>query len=433
MEGATYLLRRAVCGNVTAFDDDQPTPPTRMKLLFVHERFGAHGGAEANIAVVAAEFKRRGHAIALLHGDGTGKQEQEWRDLFPLRHKLPGNDDTDAALRIGDALQSVDPDLIYVHRLNGLELTEALVASGRPVVRMVHDHDLYCMRSYRYNVFSRRICDRALSPYCIFPCGGSVARNRDGGFPLKLVSYEAKRRELELHRRFAKLIVATRYMREQLAINGIAAERVEIHAPVPANPDLPLRSSFDERNRLVFAGQLIRGKGVDVLLETLALVEQPFECEILGDGSHREYCEELCRKLGLADRVRFHGFVPQEKILDFYSHCSVAVMSSLWPEPFGAVGLEAMRHGLPVIAFDAGGIREWLMDGWNGFLVPWMDRRRFAARVDELLRDKALARKLGERGRYWVRVHYGFSEYVDGLERLFTRVAADSTSCLASA
>jgi glycosyltransferase involved in cell wall biosynthesis len=427
MEGATYLLAR---GASVTFDsvahDHHPNPDLRMKLLFVHERFGAHGGAEANIAVTAAEFKRRGHAVALLHGEGTGKQEQEWRELFSNRHSLPDNDEEDATARVADAVHAIDPDVIYVHRLNGLELTEALVASGRPVVRMVHDHDLYCMRSYRYNVFSRRICDRALSPYCIFPCGATVARNRDGGFPLKFVSYEAKRRELDLHRRFAKLIVATRYMREQLALNGIAAERVEIHAPVPANPASPLHSTFDDRNRLVFAGQIIRGKGVDVLLEALALVQEPFECEILGDGSHREACEQLSRKLGLADRVRFHGFVPQEKILEFYSASSAALMSSVWPEPFGATGLEAMRHGLPVVAFDAGGIREWLMDGWNGFLVPWMDRRRFAGRVDELLRDKALARKLGERGRYWVRVHYGFSEYIDGLERLFTRVAADA-------
>lgn len=433
MEGATYLSPDLACGNFAASDEKPFFPGRRMKLLFVHERFGAHGGAEANIAVTAAEFKRRGHAVALLHGDGTGRQEQEWREIFPLRERLPAGNDPETRARVAALVHDIDPDAIYVHRLNGLEITEALVASGRPVVRMVHDHDLYCMRSYRYNVFSRRICDRALSPYCIFPCGASVARNRDGGFPLKFVSYEAKRRELDLHRRFARLIVATRYMREQLALNGIAPERIDIHAPVPANPDSPLRSTFDERNRLVFAGQIVRGKGVDVLLEALALVREPFECEILGDGSQREACELLARKLGLGNRVRFHGFVPQPRIVEFYAHCSVAVMSSVWPEPFGATGLEAMHHGLPVVAFDVGGIREWLMDGWNGFLVPWMDCRRFAERLDELLRDKSLARKLGERGRYWVRVHYGFSDYIDGLERLFTRVIADSASCLASA
>lgn len=403
-----------------------------MRLLWVHERFGAWGGAEANIQVTAAEFKRRGHEVGALHGAAPAHQDGGWNDVFSHRAELPAAGDPSAAAAVQSAVTTFNPDLIFVHRLTGLELLGALVATGRPLVRMVHDHDLYCMRSYKYHYFSRKICDRALSPYCIFPCGAAVTRNRDGGFPLKYVSYEEKRRELELHRHFSKLIVATRYMREQLAANGIAAERIEIHAPVPAAPESPLQSSFAPRNRIVFAGQIIRGKGVDVLLEALAQVRLPFECEILGDGSHRAHCEELSTRLNLTDRVRFHGFVPQEKIQEFYRDASVAVMSSVWPEPFGATGLEAMRHGLPVVAFDAGGISEWLMDGWNGYLVPWMDRAHFAGRVEALLRDKARARKFGERGRYWVRVHYGFSEYVDGLERLFHRITADSP-CLASA
>ena len=399
-----------------------------MRQLWVHERLGAWGGAEANIHVTAAELQRRGHTVGLLHGAPTGRQEDTWRALFAERFELPDAEAPDAASAVCDAVERFAPDIIYVHRLNGLELLSGLVASGRPVVRMVHDHDLYCMRSYKYHYFSRQICDRALSPYCVFPCGGIVAKNPGGAFPLKLVSYEAKRRELELHRKFARLIVATRFMREQLAANGISAERIEIHAPVPAAPESKLQSTFDARNRLVYAGQLVRGKGVDILLEALAQVQEPFECEILGDGSHRKACERLCARLGLQDRVRFHGFVPQDRILEFYSHASVAVMSSVWPEPFGATGLEAMRHGLPVVAFDAGGIGEWLMEGWNGYLVPWMDRAKFAARVEQLLRDKALARKLGERGRYWVRVHYGFSDYVDGLERLFARLAPRAAS-----
>jgi glycosyltransferase involved in cell wall biosynthesis len=98
-------------------------------------------------------------------------------------------------------------------------------------------------------------------------------------------------------------------------------------------------------------------------------------------------------------------------------------MSSLWPEPFGAAGLEAMRHGLPVVAFDAGGIREWLLDGINGFLIPWMDRRAFAEKLDALLLDKALARNLGEAGRQLADERYNFDAYLDGLECLFARAA----------
>ena len=116
--------------------------------------------------------------------------------------------------------------------------------------------------------------------------------------------------------------------------------------------------------------------------------------------------------------------MPQSRIAAYYRDATLAVMSSLWPEPFGATGLEAMRCGLPVVAFDAGGIREWLLDGVNGFLVPWRDRAAFGARVDALLRDKALARRLGENGRQLANERFNFAAYIDGLENLFTQVAA---------
>jgi glycosyltransferase involved in cell wall biosynthesis len=102
----------------------------------------------------------------------------------------------------------------------------------------------------------------------------------------------------------------------------------------------------------------------------------------------------------------------------------------VWPEPFGATGLEAMRCGLPVVAFDAGGIREWLIDSWNGFLVPWMDRDRYATAIEELLRDKSLAQKMGEHGRQWVGERFGFPKYISGLEDLFARVVASAKPTL---
>jgi glycosyltransferase involved in cell wall biosynthesis len=299
---------------------------------------------------------------------------------------------------------------------------------------MVHDHSLYCLRSYKYNPLTRTVCTRAASPYCIFPCGGVVARNRDGGLPFSWVSYSAKQRELAINRRFQRLIVATEFMKDELLRNRFADAQIEVHAPVPEPAAETFECSFSPRNRIVYAGQIVRGKGVDVLLESLARVQTPFECVILGDGSHRAKCEVLNRKLGLTDRVKFLGFVSRSQIIDYYRDASIALMSSVWPEPFGAVGLEALRCGLPVVAFDAGGIREWLVDGSNGILVPWMDRDRYAAAIDCLLRDKTLAHQMGERGRKHVAERFGFSNYISGLEDLFervrSRVARPTTSLL---
>jgi len=389
-----------------------------MKILFVHENFGAFGGAEANVLATATELKARGHTVGILHGPHTGKGEAGWLDTF--QHRFASGYGSEATTPRA-VCEMFEPDVIYVHKLANLEVLEQLLDTNVPTVRMVHDHDLYCMRSYKYNYFTREICERALSPYCIFPCGAIVARNHDGPFPLKWVGYADKRRELELNRRFDRLIVATQFMKAELLRNKFDGEKIAMHAPVPPRGDSSWSSSFSDGNYIVFAGQIIRGKGVDVLLESLAMVKAPFKCFIFGDGDHRAACEKLSRKLGLDDRVIFKGFVSQAEIAIHYRECSVVTVSSVWPEPFGAVGLEAMRFGLPVVAFDAGGIREWLTSGYNGFLVPWMDRAAFAARVDELLGSKALARQMGECGRQLVADHYGFPEYVNGLEALFAR------------
>ncbi len=393
-----------------------------MKILYVHERFGALAGAEANAHITASELGIRGHTLGILHGPATGKSEAGWQATFPHRFALQCNNNANCTRA---ALREFQPDVIYVHKMADLEVIETLIESGVPVVRMVHDHDIYCMRSYKYDYFSREICTRGVGPHCVFSCLASVARNRDDGFPLKWVSYSDKKREVALNRRFHRMVVVTTYMRDELLNNGFDPERIEIHAPVPRMGDPNLRSSFSERNLIMYAGQIIRGKGVDVLLESLALLDVKFECVILGDGNHREYCEKLSRKLGLADRVTFKGFVPQEELKNYYRECSAVALSSLWPEPIATIGLEVMRYALPVVAFDAGGIKDWLRDGQNGFLVPWMDRQKYAAQLKRLLTNKPLARQMGDNGLQFVSERYDFNGYIRDLETMFSNLIAE--------
>jgi glycosyltransferase involved in cell wall biosynthesis len=390
-----------------------------MRLLYVHERIGAQGGAEVNILLTARELARRGHSVALAHG-GDGSADDEWSNVFGERIPMGNPARVDA---LHQALAQFQPDVVFLNKFSDPDVLQTLEKCRRPVIRAVHDHDLYCMRSYKYHYFSRRICKRSASPYCVFPCGASLGRATGAGFPLRWISYRAKLREIEINKKFYRMLVASGYMRDELLRNGFSLDQIEIHPPVPHPTEVPEIPSFSGRNLIVYAGQIIRGKGVDVLLESLARVTSPFECMILGDGSHRATCERLSRSLGLDDRVLFKGHVPQSRIVEYYRDASLAVMSSVWPEPFGATGMEAMRCGLPVVAFDAGGIREWLLDGVNGFLVPWMDRDVFAQKVDTLLFDKVLARRLGQSGRDMVAERFNFEAYIDRLEVLFARAA----------
>jgi len=406
-----------------------PNPNPAMRILFVHERLGALAGAESNILAVGAELRRRGHGVGLVHGAATGFAEAAWREIFEPRFAIGG---AGSAMAVRAAVAAHEPDVVFLHRMTDLSVIEALSSGAPPVARMVHDHDMYCMRGYKYRYFSRQICTRGASPYCVFPCGAVIGRGPGGLRPFKWVGYAAKIREISLNRRFARLIVASSYMRDELLRNGFDPKRIETHAPVPRGLPDAAPGAPSGGNLIVYSGQIVRGKGVDVLLEALARVRIPFECEILGDGRQRAACEAMALRLGLGGRVQFRGFVSQAEVMNTYRRATLAVMSSVWPEPFGAAGIEAMRSGLPVVAFDAGGIREWLIDGENGFLVPWMDRDRFAQRVETLLLDKPLARRLGESGRRWADERFSFEGYINGLEGLLARVAAGSPAPVTS-
>jgi glycosyltransferase involved in cell wall biosynthesis len=386
-----------------------------MNILLAHQHLGAWGGAEANLLITAEELQKRGHQLGLLYCKETGRSEAAYREVFADLFCLPSGGHAE---HIEAVIEDFKPDVIYLHNLPGIEAVQALLDSGVPVVRMVHDHALYCLRTYKYNYFTRHICTRPASGYCVFPCLASVARNPEGPLPVRWAGYQDKMRELELNRQCQAHIVYSEYCRQELIRNGFKPENIHIHVPIRCWENGPV-SSFGPQNRILFAGQIIRGKGVDVLLRALAKVKVPFECVILGEGNHRAYCERLSRKLGLTDRVQFKGYVAPEQMRAYYLEASLFVMSSVWPEPFGMAGPEAMRYGLPVVAFDAGGIREWLLDGENGRLIAWMHTDQFARSIEDLLQHKELARQMGLRGRERVMREYDSRRQVSRLESLF--------------
>jgi len=394
-----------------------------MKLLFVHQNLGAFAGAEANILITATELRARGHELGLAYATTTGKGEQKWKDVFSDCFPIA---EFQAAETTAAILKEFQPDLIYLHTFPEVEAVEALVASSIPVVRMVHDHSLYCLRSYKYNPLTRTVCTRAASLYCIFPCLAPLARNRGEGRPFKLSSYFNLRRQLDASKHCQRLIVYSDYSRDELVRNGFDGSRIHVHVPIECWGTKGLVTNFSGNNRILFAGQIIRGKGVDILLKSLAKVRTPFECIVAGDGNHRAYCERLSKQLGLQDKVRFVGYLPPEELKKQYTQASVFAVSSVWPEPFGMVGPEAMRYGLPVVAFDAGGISEWLMNGENGILVPWMDTAGYARALETLLEDKEKAREMGKRGLEHVNRIYDARKQVGTLEKIFLEVASNA-------
>jgi glycosyltransferase involved in cell wall biosynthesis len=112
----------------------------------------------------------------------------------------------------------------------------------------------------------------------------------------------------------------------------------------------------------------------------------------------------------------------------FYARARLVVVPSMIPESFGLVGIEAMACARPVVAFDSGGIRDWLPDGDVGFLVPRGDLRTLAARIDLLLADDTLVEAMGAAAQRRVELLYRPHAHLAGLVGLYEAVVAERSA-----
>ena len=149
-----------------------------------------------------------------------------------------------------------------------------------------------------------------------------------------------------------------------------------------------------------FAGRLIPGKGVDILLRACAELRTPasWRLDVAGDGPLRGSFETLADVLGIAHRVRFLGWV--DNMPSFWTGCRIAVVPSYeWVESFGLVAIEAMASGLPVVASRRGGLAEVVADGVTGRLFEAGDSHQLAVALEAYLENQRLREQHGDAGR----------------------------------
>jgi len=229
----------------------------------------------------------------------------------------------------------------------------------------------------------------------------------------------------ELFSQYAAIVVASRYMRDEIEQHGVSRERIDV---------LPLFSTVKddratyggEENTVLFAGRMTSLKGGHVLISAAArasrLLRRPVRLVMAGDGPQKEVWRNLAFSLGV--QAELTGWVNLDDRTRVYSRGLLVAVPSLWPEPFGLAGLDAAALGRPAIAFDVGGIREWLTDGSNGRLVdPRSGEQGFAQAIASLLDAPAERERMG-REAWEVSRRLTVATHVDRLEAVLRDAAS---------
>ncbi|MCI0398593.1 MAG: glycosyltransferase family 4 protein [Chloroflexi bacterium] len=389
-----------------------------MKILHLTELFAPVGGAEQYLLNLLPLLEGAGHENVVVYWEHHPRTAPDDNRTV---HYVPVEEPPARQQHIRAIIGQEQPALIYLHSTDRPALIAA-IAPLAPTVAYVHDFDPLCPGLAKYYRRGKRICTR---PYGL-GCAAMIYLRRCASARHPISVYrimQNTRQHLAIHQELSGLLVASNYMRELLIQNGLAAGRITVLPHFTQLPDAAqLVAPAGDCPRLLFVGRLEEEKGLPYLLHALACISRPYRLLVAGDGSRRAAYEALAQELGVAGQVDFLGWQSQAELAQAYQRATCLVFPSVWPEPFGMVGIDAFGYGRPVVAFNVGGVSDWLRDGWNGYLAPPQDVDQLAGRIEALLAQPALAREMGANGRRTAEECYTPGQHLEKLLAVFTDV-----------
>lgn len=233
----------------------------------------------------------------------------------------------------------------------------------------------------------------------------------------------AKMCALEM-RKVSRMVVASNFMRQTLKTHGVLDSKITVlpyFIPWNHNP----WSEPGQRKGVLFVGRIVQAKGVFVLLRVLSRLPD-VTLDIVGDGPDRKAVEQSIKEMDLEERVVCHGWVSDEDTLrGFYTRNDVAIVPSIWPEPFAIVGLEAGMCRRPSVAFDVGGISDWLQHGRTGYLVEEGNSEELERTLNRILSDRKKLREMGEAAAEHVGATFSVETHMEQLQQIFDALASE--------
>jgi glycosyltransferase involved in cell wall biosynthesis len=339
-----------------------------VRILVATQHRGVVGGVETYLRALLPALRDAGHDVSLLTEDGEG--------IGSIAQRCPEIEAWDAkAFKIDDLCASLAewrPDVVFSNGLADPSL-EARLADRFPTVMYAHNYHGTCVSATKchsrrgYRPCRRRLSAACLTVYLPFGCGG-----RDPFTAMRL--YRVQRRRRAVLPKYRAVVTASRHMADEYLAHGVPKERIHViplfSTDAVQDPTPPAKRSRTDRVLLI--GRLIPLKGIEMATPAVAIAAErlgrSLTLVVAGDGPGRTTIEHDAERFGVSTDIL--GWIDSSRRETEMRRADVLLMPSLWPEPFGLVGIEAGCVGLPTVAFGGGGVSDWLKSGSNGEAAP---------------------------------------------------------------
>lgn len=363
--------------------------------------------------------------LTMMHGGG------ETRHLAWARELRAAGDDVTVitgAPMAAAARYAVEPGTIVIRSPYTRDLVYRLQGRrgfGRFGAGLLHaDEEWFCRAAWR------RIAAARERPDVVhFHALGQAARLKRASIPTVVNLPGEPHRRYFADLRLADAVVADGWAARHLpSLLGCRVDNVpkgvDTDRFTPDGPDLRASMRLDEACVALVVSRLVPIKNVGLAIDAVARVaaaHPALRLVVVGDGPQRPMLEARARTLGIADRLLFAGAVPHADVPAWYRTADFFVLPSAFDNSPN-VALEAMASGLPVIATDVGGLREYVADGINGYLVPADDQRILGERIADCAADAARVRRIGAHNRDEAVRRYSWAESARALRAVYARV-----------
>jgi len=400
-----------------------------VKILYVND-FEVRGGAEVFVHQLASYMESKGHEVYFAFGDTKGgdrlfKIDRIKGKLIRERTVYWNVNDPLVYQQMKHILRSVKPDIIHLNNLMLLTLAPLIAAKEFQVPRVISVHDYW-------PVCPRRSLLRPHDEVCTENNWGTCFHCAGVGHPFWLVKlvathcsalanklFERKMKECYRLLKDEMLVCASRFVRDIFVRFGYSEHNLQV---IPYGIETNLfRPSFNFTDTLLWVGRIASLKGLEYFVKAADIVKVKYpSTQFTVIGKHAIDSMYGYKKVPISSAIKSIGELPRKELVEYYSNSLALVITSVWPEPFGIVALEAMACGKPVIAFESGGLNDIIKNGKTGFLIKPKDHLAIADKIMTLLGDKKLAIKIGRDARKLIERSYAIERMYTNYEKTYT-------------
>lgn len=388
-----------------------------LKVVHINGFLAPKGGVETYLQALLPHLKDAGLDQSFIYGIGDAA-------LWPGAIRVPSlmslgpAAERQTAREVSQTLSDLKPDLIHVHNVQNFAAIQSAWECA-PTILTLHDYRYLCPSSNFYYRRTRSICDRKCGLGCFVKAATHRCMTPRPHFALNF--YRRVRWMSDQFHRLAHVISPCRYGAQRLEQAGCSPNRISVVPyfcplkPADAPRPVPVRPT------VLFIGRLAENKGVDVFIEAIGKLPKQVRGVVVGNLNQdtERKLRHMCRKAGCEDRMTLRAWAAREEIQGIMNQSSVMVFPSLWAETLGIVGLESLASGVPVVASDVGGIREWLIPDKTGVLVQPGDSGQLADGISSILQSPQKLMEFGRNGIQLIRDRFLVEQHVSKLLSIY--------------